>query len=95
MAVGEDISGDGHPIADGALDGEPSAIDLGLDILDDDSVGARGGHDAIFFSRHPRYRPPSIEFQAIGQRQAKCFKTRRREKTLIFGLFLKFITCHR
>ena len=42
MAVGEDISGDRHPIADGALDGEPSAIDLRLDILDDDSAGERG-----------------------------------------------------
>ena len=66
MAIGEDISGDGYPIADGAFDGEASAIDLGLDFSMTTRWRARGGIRAIFFSRHPRYRPPSIEFQAIG-----------------------------
>ena len=41
VPVGEDVGGDCHPIADDALDGKPAAIDLRLDILDDDAVGKR------------------------------------------------------
>ena len=55
-----------HAITDGALDGKSSAIDLRLDVLDDDAAGDGRLDGAVSFARHSRYRPPSIEFQAIG-----------------------------
>ncbi len=94
VAVGKDVSAYEYAIADGALDGEPSTIDLGLDILDDDSAGVCRRDDAVLFTRHSRYQPPSLSSRPSIQTGEVLSGTCRGEKTLIFGLFLKFITCH-
>ena len=75
VAVGEDVSGDVYAITDGALDGETSAIDLRLDVLDDDSAGD-GRLDGARFLRPSFARTdlPALSSRPLVERQARCIK---------------------
>ena len=51
VAIGEDGGGDGDAIAEEAARGEEAAVDLGLDLFDDDSLTAFGRFHFVPFPR--------------------------------------------
>src|ERR1700686_4546220 len=83
VAVGEDVRGDNYAFANRTLDGETSAIDFRLDVLDHHSPRKCGLSGTIVFARHSRYRPPYVELQAMGERVAKYTVSMREKRSYL------------
>jgi hypothetical protein len=52
VTVGENVSGDFYTIADGAFDGETSAVNFRLNIFNHHSSSGNRGLDGAFPARH-------------------------------------------
>ena len=69
VTVREDVGGDGHGVADGALDRETASVDVGADVLDGDRFGPVGIGDGalqpqLLVARGLARVPAAITFES-------------------------------